>query len=413
MAEKTLRAEVEGGYAQMSAALREASAERAEQYAAENPRDESEPGGVVLDSGEISATDDPDERPLERLLGKAWAMLPDALVELGMRMIRAEHVPGNLMRPQAARRPASARQRSADGTEVAVIPLRGTITPRGSFFSLLFGGGGGLQAFRDQFRQAMADGNVSAVVLDIDSPGGLIDLVQETADEVRGARGGKPIVAIANTCCASAAYWIGSQADEFVITPSGQAGSIGVFMVHEDISRLEAAMGIKTTIISAGEHKTDGNPYEPLSKSAKQAFQNEVDDLYAMFTDAVAAGRGVTAQAVRAGYGRGRSVLAEEAVRIGLADRVETFEQVMSRLGGMTKDPPANPGEMLDDEEGIEASETEAPVQGADDGAEPHMHGESAPTLDYLNGKAERAAGLVPVTTYWSGRIRDGEALEG
>ena len=354
MAEQTLRVEVAGDYAQMSAALREASAERAEQYAADNPADETEQhvGGTVIDVAEHASVDDEKAHPLERLLGKPWAMVPEALVEIGARLMA-----GAESRPHAARPPGAARAKAADGSEVAVIPLRGTITPRGSLFSLLFGGGGGLQAFREQFRQAMADGNVSAVVLDIDSPGGLIDLVPEAAAEIRSARAGKskPIVAVANTLCASAAYWIGSQADEFVITASGQAGSIGVYTMHEDYSRMDAMMGVKTTIISAGQFKTDGNPYEPLSKSAKQALQAEVDDLYDMFVRDVAAGRGTSVAAVKAGYGRGRCVLADEAVRIGLADRAETFEQVVARLGGVTKDPPANADEVLDDEDGLEA----------------------------------------------------------
>ena len=226
-------------------------------------------------------------RRAEQILGKPWAIVPEALIDLSAILMRA----GDIDIEAAAQRPAPARARGGNGGNVAVIPLRGTITPRGSLMSLLLGfGGGGLQQFREQFRQAMADSTVSSVVIDIDSPGGLIDLVPEAAAEIRDARGGKPIVAVANTLAASAAYWLAAQADEVVVTPSGQVGSIGVFCVHEDYSRAEEFMGIKSTVISAGQFKTDGNPYEPLSKSARANLQAQVDDLYAMFTRDVAAG---------------------------------------------------------------------------------------------------------------------------
>jgi ClpP class serine protease len=63
---------------------------------------------------------------------------------------------------------------------------------------------------------------------------------------------------------ASAAFWIASQADELVVTPSGSVGSVGVFAAHDDISALQEQLGVKTTLISAGKDKTLGNPFEPL-----------------------------------------------------------------------------------------------------------------------------------------------------
>jgi hypothetical protein len=183
-------------------------------------------------------------------LGRStWAIRGDALPRL-VEAHRAGRASGRVLErlavraaaatPKAARRQAAARA----GGAVAVIPLTGVITPRGSFLSMLFGGGGGgLIDFRDTFRQAVADPDVGAIVIDIDSPGGLVDLVPETAAEIRAARGEKPIISVANTMAASAAYWIGSQGDEFVVTPSGDVGSVGVYMVHEDWSGFNAGDG--------------------------------------------------------------------------------------------------------------------------------------------------------------------------
>jgi signal peptide peptidase SppA len=252
----------------------------------------------------------------------------------------------------AQSRTSNATRRMAAGGEIAVLPLQGVITPRGSMLARIFGfGGGGLVGFREDFRAALADDNVSAIIIDIDSPGGLIDQVPETAAEILAARNpDKPIVAVANTLAASAAYWIASAADEISVTPSGQVGSVGVFTVHEDVSKMAAQMGITVTVISAGRYKTEGNPYEPLSKAAAAAMQVNVDDIYGMFVDSIAAGRGVAPAAVRAGYGEGRVVLADRAQQLKMVDRVETLEAAALRLGGMPVEPDEMPDEMPGDE---------------------------------------------------------------
>jgi signal peptide peptidase SppA len=270
--------------------------------------------------------------------------------------------------------------------QIAIIPLHGVITPRGSLLARIFGLGGGLEQFRADLQAAMADDNVSSVILDVDSPGGTVDMVPETAAEILAARGnGKPILAISNTMAASAGYWIASAADELSVTPSGQVGSIGVFTVHEDISRMAESMGVKTTIISAGRFKTDGNPFEPLSKSAQQAMQTNVNDLYAMFVDSVAAGRGVPAQAVRAGYGEGRMVLAERAQMLGMVDRVETLDDMIARVGG-TPVTADTAGDM---------AELDGPEANADGEPPTAVSGDRLPVRLYGEDRREQPAWLL------------------
>lgn len=265
----------------------------------------------------------------------AWGLLPEVMADV------SDYLSGRWSQARIQAQVASAQLREPQGGRsgaVAVIPLQGMITPRSTLFSLLFGGGGGLQGFRQSFREALNDSSVESILLEVDSPGGLVDLVPETAAEIRQARGTKKIVAHANVRAASAAYWIASQADELVVSPSGEVGSIGVLCYHEDVSGLEEQIGIKTTIISAGKYKAEGNPYEPLSREAKDALQGFVDELYGMFTADVAEGRGTSAGAVQSGFGQGRLELAADAVRAGMADRVETFEQTLIRLGATTEE---------------------------------------------------------------------------
>jgi signal peptide peptidase SppA len=214
---------------------------------------------------------------------------------------------------------------------VAVVPIQGVITPRPGLLGALLGIDGSLQRIRRGLAEALADESVGAIVLDVDSPGGAVDGVPEAAFEIRQARDRKPIVAAANTQMGSAAYWLASQASEISVTPSGEAGSIGVFAAHQDISGRLEQMGVDVTLISAGRHKTEGNPYEPLSETARDAIQSEVDAFYDMFVDDVAKGRDVTKDAVANGFGEGRMVLAQPAVTEGMADQVETVEAAIAR----------------------------------------------------------------------------------
>lgn len=230
---------------------------------------------------------------------------------------------------------ANGRMRPSAGG-VAVIPIHGRITPRpmGGLLGMLLGGTS-VSELRSMLRGAVADDAIGSIVFDVDSPGGRVDGIPELGDEIREARGRKPIVAAANTFAASGAYWLASQADELLVAPSGQVGSIGVFTSHTDFSKMDERLGLNTTLIAAGKYKVEGNPYEPLSDEARDAMQAMVDDYYSMFVDAVAAGRDVDRDDVAGGFGQGRMVLAEAAVAEGMADDVGTLEDAIARAAGL------------------------------------------------------------------------------
>lgn len=232
---------------------------------------------------------------------------------------------------EAAKRSASIA--SASGS-VAVLPLYGLISHRTNVMSEISGPGGtSCQQFAKQFRQALNDPNCKAIVIDVDSPGGNVDGVAELADEIYQARGKKPITAVSDCLMASAAYWIGSACDEIAVSPSSMTGSIGVYTAHEDESEALGQEGVKVTLISAGKYKTEGNPYEPLHDEARAALQQRVDDYYGMFVKSIAKGRGVKVEDVRNGFGEGRIVGAAQAVKLGMADRVSTLDQVLAGYG--------------------------------------------------------------------------------
>ena len=232
-----------------------------------------------------------------------------------------------------ARDIAAANGRSVvNAQNTAVIPIVGTIIPRGGMFTEA-SGAVSVQGISARFRSALKDPDVSSIVFDVDSPGGQVDGVEELSSEIYKARGQKPITAVVNTLAASAAYWIATAADEMVITPSGEVGSIGVFAMHQDISEMVAAQGVKVNLISAGKYKTEGNPFEPLDEEARAAIQKRVDEYYGMFVNAVARNRGAKRSDVRGGFGEGRTVGAKEAVALGMADRVGTLAETVQRMG--------------------------------------------------------------------------------
>lgn len=219
-------------------------------------------------------------------------------------------------------------------TVISILGVLGVIAQRAAQVDDVSGPGGtSVERLTQRFRAAMADQSVRAVVLDVDSPGGGVYGVEELADEIRAARGQKPIVAVANSLAASAAYWIASAADEVVVTPSGQVGSIGVYAAHEDISKMLEQEGIKETLIFSGKYKVEGNPFEPLTDEARAAIQRDVATYYASFVRAVAKGRNARESAVEKGFGQGRVVGAKEAVEEKMADRVETLDATVRRVG--------------------------------------------------------------------------------
>lgn len=216
---------------------------------------------------------------------------------------------------------------------VAIIPVYGVLAQKMDMMSAM-SGGSSYAGIKKSLYSALANEDVKAVVLDIDSPGGTVPGTDELATEIRKMRGGeKPIIAQVNSLAASAAYWIAASADEIVVTPSGRAGSIGVYTAHDDVSAALEQRGIKRTYISAGKHKVEGNETEPLSKDTLAHVQDGVNRSYNRFVSAVAEGRGTTVSKVEDGYGQGRVFYAEALLDRGMVDRVATLDETLERFG--------------------------------------------------------------------------------
>jgi signal peptide peptidase SppA len=263
-----------------------------------------------------------------------WAITPAKLaIILDLLAFRASG--GRLSDEEIAERVGPGARSNAmtvqPGGAVAILPIRGTIAHHASMLAES-SGGATTEGIAKRLREALADPQVASIVLDIDSPGGSVSGVPELAAEIYRSRGRKPLKAVANALAASAAYWIGTAADELIVTPSGEVGSVGVIAAHQDISEALVKEGVKVSLVTAGRYKAEGNPYQPLDEEARAELQRRVDEAYGWFVRDVARNRGVSVETVRSEFGEGRVYGGKEAVRRGMADRVATLDEVIAEL---------------------------------------------------------------------------------
>jgi signal peptide peptidase SppA len=306
---------------------------------------------------------------LALLYSQPWAMAPDYLSKCAAVLERwaagveaAPEVSAEIEAAQAARAARSGAAANVGGG-IAVLPLYGIMSQRAPMVTSLSGGGGGTstEAFSAALRAALADDAVSGIIIDINSPGGSVFGTEELAAELLKARSQKPVYGYVNSVCASAAYWVGAQCTQLFSTVGGDIGSIGVFVAHSDESQALAAKGVKTTFVSAGKFKTEGNPAAPLTEEALAHLQSKVDNYYSMFTRAVAKGRGVPIETVRSGYGEGRTISAQDALTAGMIDGVCTFDEVVTRMARAIKSN-ATGMRAENDTAGIAAETDQAPL---------------------------------------------------
>lgn len=212
---------------------------------------------------------------------------------------------------------------------IAVIGVQGSLVRKSSWLDS-FCGMTSYAKLDQAYVTAMADPQVSGILLDVDSPGGECAGVMDLADRMYALRGTKPVYAVANEDMFSAAYAIGSCADKIFVPRTGGVGSIGVICLHLDQSAYDQKEGLKYTPIFAGDKKNDFSPHAPLSDEALKTEQAEVDRLYGMFVALVARNRGISAEAVRAT--QAGLYFGQDGIAAGLADAVGTFADAYSAL---------------------------------------------------------------------------------
>lgn len=208
---------------------------------------------------------------------------------------------------------------------VAVLPVRGPIFRYANMFTQI-SGATSIDSLATDFGQAVDNPAVKAIVLEIDSPGGMVAGVSEFAAQVRDATKIKPVVAYVSDTGASAAYWIASAAGELVIRDTAGVGSIGTVMQ----TMRGGSDGSIKFVSSQSPHKQAN----PDSEAGQRLYQAHVDALAQVFIDSVASYRGVTPQKVQSDFGQGAMLVGAAAVAAGMADRLGSLESIIAGLAG-------------------------------------------------------------------------------
>jgi len=183
---------------------------------------------------------------------------------------------------------------------IAVIPISGTLMKNWGLEP--YSGSTGYDGIKTKLMAAMDDPDVSAIYLDIDSPGGVVAGCMDLADLIfacNAKNGGKPIWAIANEQMCSAAFALGCSADKVFAPRTAEVGSVGVLWLYTNVQDALAEAGIRVRIFRAGKFKAMGNAYEDMDKDTADRIQAELDEMREIFVETVARGRGMSKKAVR------------------------------------------------------------------------------------------------------------------
>lgn len=285
---------------------------------------------------------------LELVTSTHWAILDDflqAIVEISARQdVTPEAVQARLGGPLDNTRTVTTR----DG--VAIIPVTGPIFRRANLFTRI-SGATSIEVLATDLTTALDDPAITAVILEIDSPGGQVAGIGEFASLVHAAR--KPVHAYVDGLGCSAAYWIASACRTVTIDPGAILGSIGVLSTLTKDRKDPRSI----TIVSSQSPKKRPDLDTDEGKAQVQQTVNALADV---FVAAVAKYRGVSPDTVVTDFGEGGVLVGQAAVDVGLADQLGTFESLLARLqSGRMAPPPRKKGPLMSVENPATGATTE------------------------------------------------------
>lgn len=181
------------------------------------------------------------------------------------------------------------------------------------------------------------DDSIKAIVLRIDSPGGVVGPAQEIFREVRKTIGEKKIIASMGSVAASGGYYIAAGTDGIMANPGTITGSIGVIIGYTNFEEILQKIGLYPVVVKSGEYKDMGSPVRKMTEKEKKLLQDFVDSTHRQFVTAVAEGRKMDPAKVRS-VADGRIITGEEAKSLGLVDRLGNIEDAIEwagRMGGI------------------------------------------------------------------------------
>ncbi len=217
----------------------------------------------------------------------------------------------------------------------AYIPVEGTLVHKGAWVES-DSGETSYQGLQAQIQRARRDPSVKGVVFELDSCGGEVSGMFETADMLHDLSEEKPTIAILSDCAYSAAYLLASACRSIIIPEQGGAGSIGVITMHADMSKALEAQGVAVTIFAAGEHKADMNPFGPVPEDVALSVMQDIEQARVAFCQAVATYRAGRLTFENAMATEAQCYTGQAAVEAGLVDATghpyEAFSAFLDQL---------------------------------------------------------------------------------
>jgi len=207
--------------------------------------------------------------------------------------------------------------------QVGVVEIQGVITESKETLNLI-----------KRFRE---NDDIKAIVIRIDSPGGVIGPSQEIYREIRKTTQKKKIIASMGSIAASGGYYIAAATNGIVANPGTITGSIGVILAYTNFRAVLDKIGMVPVVIKSGPFKDMASPTKPMSKEEKEVLQAFVDQAHRQFVTAIAQGRDMDLEHVKS-LADGRIYTGEEAAKQGLVDRLGNFEDAVEwagQLGGI------------------------------------------------------------------------------
>lgn len=208
---------------------------------------------------------------------------------------------------------------------VAIINVKGSMVSGRAGWMAYFGLCG-YDDVREALTAAVYNAQVGSILFDVDTNGGDVKGVHELAQFVEKVGKVKPTYTYASGNMCSAGVWAFSGTKRLFASATSELGSIGILMIHKEVTKALAQEGVKVTVIRAGKHKAAGNPYEVLSEEAKNQMERRAQALYDVFLPLVAENRGVNVQVADNKFGQGVVFVGQEAVAAGLFDEIGTLE---------------------------------------------------------------------------------------
>ncbi|SDB29878.1 signal peptide peptidase A. Serine peptidase. MEROPS family S49 [Desulfonatronum thiosulfatophilum] len=180
-------------------------------------------------------------------------------------------------------------------------------------------------------RRLREDPGVKAVLVRIDSPGGVVGPSQELHGALERLRDKKPVVVSMGAVAASGGYYIAVAGDKIVANPGTLTGSIGVRMELTNLQGLMEKLGIRRHAIASGQFKTTGSPFEELTEHERAYLEAVVMDMHGQFVRAISAGRDLTLEDVEK-VADGRIMTGLQALEYGLVDVLGGREEALELL---------------------------------------------------------------------------------